>query len=54
MDNKDKNIDKDLDKFLDKKGECDPNDPTCKIPTKDGLVERTTKKYIIADGRQLL
>lgn len=53
MDDKNKELDKNLDKFLDVK-KCDANDPTCQIMAKDGLVERTAKKYIISDGRQLL
>lgn len=34
---------------------CDPQTGECyTIKTKDGLVERINKKYVIEDGRQLI
>ena len=51
---KNEKLDKELDEFLGNTPKCDPKDPTCVIPTTDGLLERTAKKFVIADGRQLL
>lgn len=61
-----KNIDNGLDSFLsnritktkiDKETDevCDMQTGECyTIKTKDGLVERLNKKYVIEDGRQLI
>ncbi len=47
-----KNLEKKLDQFLNKKETCEGD--TCEIKDPDEIVERTHKKIITNDGRQLL
>lgn len=54
MEEKDKNIEKELDNFLDNGSEECTDEEICKIPRKDGLIERVNKRLITDDGRELL
>ena len=48
-----KDLEQELDNFLDKGAE-ECTEEICKIPRKDGLIERVNKKLITDDGRELL